>query len=613
MIARAIIILLAFGVILSIPYVLRPAEEIPPADALHLVAISPHIEAIQYEFGRAFGQWHKAKYGRPVVIDWRNIGGTSELARYIESEFVAGFKLHWTRTLGKAWDSRAAAGFNDGKLDAALASQPSQAQPEDVGLAARRAFLASNVGIGIDVFFGGGSFDHDRIARRGYIVDSGLSREHPDWLAPDIIPQRLGGEVYYDKQGRWYGACLSTFGICYNRDSLERLGIHKPPTQWADLADPRYYRQIALADPTKSGSIAKAFEMIIQQQMHREVEARKAAAGDNWNPQQEQQAVAAGWLRAMQLIQRMAANSRYFSDGAGMVVTDVADGNAAAGMSIDYYTRFTAESVTGRKAGDRGQGTGDSNDRQGDTETRRRGDATADKVTRWQGDKARTAGAGGPEVASGEWRMASDGASRLVFVTPIGGTSVSADPVAMFRGAPNAEVARHFIEFVMSPAGQKLWDYRVGTPGGPVRYCLRRLPIRKDMYTPQHRQYMADPVEDPYVIAARMTYRADWTAGLFNFLRPYIQSMAIEPHAELQAAWRAVIQAGGPAANTGAVRTLGAMPLTYEQAAGQNVADPFSRMALTRQWAVFFKEHYERAALQAAVTSEATTATTATD
>ena len=277
--------------------------------------------------------------------------------------------------------------------------------------------------------------------------------------------------------------------------------------------------------------------MIIQQQMHQEVDARKAAAGPTWNKQMEQEAVAAGWDRAMRLIQRIAANGRYFTEGASSVVTDVADGNAAAGMSIDYYTRFSAESV-----------------------------ATA------------------------------DGMSRLQFVTPVGGTSVSADPVAMFRGAPNAEVARHFIEFVMSEDGQKLWNYKIGTPGGPVQYALRRLPIRKDMYTPEHRRFMSDPKEEPYDIAAQMTYRPDWTGALFNFLRPYIQSMVIEPHAELRVAWRAILASGGPAANAEAMRVLGEMPLTYEQAGKQDVANPFSRMALTRGWAEFFKDHYEVAA-----------------
>ena len=539
--ARFILILLAFGVILGIPYLLRPAREIPPPNALQLVVTTPNTEAIRYEFGQAFRDWHQAKYGRPVVIDWRIIGGTSDIVRYVESEYSAAFKHYWTNILQGTWTGEVAGGFTDYKLDAALASQPAGSQPSSAKLRARQAFLASNVGVGIDVFFGGGTFDHDRSARKGYLVDSGLAKLHPDWLAPEIMPQNLGGEMYYDKQGRWYGSCLTTFGICYNRDSLQRLGIEKAPTQWMDLADPRYFKQIALADPTKSGSIAKAFEMIVQQQMHQEVDERKAAAVEAWSKQMEQEAVAAGWMRAMHLIQRISANARYFSDGSSSIVTDVADGNAAAGMSIDYYARFDAESVAGP-----------------------------------------------------------DGQSRLVYVTPVGGTSVSVDPVSMFRGAPNAEVARHFVEFVMSPEGQKLWDYKLGTPGGPIKYALRRLPVRKDMYTPEHRRYMSDPNEEPYQIAAQMTYRPDWTGTLFGFSRVYIQSIAIDPHQELQQAWHEIIQAGGPQANPQALQIFGQMPLTYDQIPAQNVTDPISRMALTRDWALFFREQYEKAGTTAA-------------
>ncbi len=542
MIARAIVILAAFSVVLAIPYVLRPAKEIPPPDAVRLVVISPHNEAIRYEFARAFRDWHEAKYSQPVVIDWRVTGGTSDIVRYIESEYSAAFRQHWTNRLGNPWTEDAAAGFTDYKLDAPpgtqpAQSQPAQTQPVSAKQKARQAFLASGVSIGLDVFFGGGSFDMDRTARKGYLVDSGLAKLHPDWLAPEIMPQSLGGETYYDKQGRWYGACLTTFGICYNRDSLQRLGIDRPPAQWSDLADPRYFRQIALSDPTKSGSIAKAFEMIIQQQMHQEVDDRQARAGAAWNKQMEQQAVAAGWTRAMHLIQRIAANSRYFSDGSSMVVSDVSDGNAAAGMSIDYYSRFNAESVA-----------------------------------------------------------APDGRSRLGFVTPIGGTSVSADPVGVFRGAPHADVARHFVEFVLSVDGQNLWDYRAGTPGGPVKYSLRRLPVRRDMYTPEHRRYMSDPDEQPYLVAQKMTYRPDWTAGAFNFLRVYIQSLAIDPHQELQAGWQAILAAGGPERSPRAMQLFGQMPVAYDQIPAQTITDPIQRMQLTRDWAMFFRHHYTDAA-----------------
>ena len=60
---------------------------------------------------------------------------------------------------------------------------------------------------------------------------------------------------------------MSTFGSIYNRDSLERLGYKGTPSNWRDLADVRFFRELALADPTKSGSITKAFEMIVQQEM----------------------------------------------------------------------------------------------------------------------------------------------------------------------------------------------------------------------------------------------------------------------------------------------------------------------------------------------------------
>ena len=70
---------------------------------------------------------------------------------------------------------------------------------------------------------------------------------------------------------------LSSYGILYNRDALRRLGFTRAPEQWGDLPDPRYVGQIGMCDPTKSGSIAAAFENVIQQQMHLSCDALGAA------------------------------------------------------------------------------------------------------------------------------------------------------------------------------------------------------------------------------------------------------------------------------------------------------------------------------------------------
>lgn len=53
---------------------------------------------------------------------------------------------------------------------------------------------------------------------------------------------------------------------------------------------------VALTDPTKSGSIAKAFENVIQQQMQKRLYALEASVGEQIDPgQQEAQAVREGW------------------------------------------------------------------------------------------------------------------------------------------------------------------------------------------------------------------------------------------------------------------------------------------------------------------------------
>ena len=78
-----------FIVVLAVPYLLRPAEDGPDPDALPLVVLTPHTQAIWYEFERAFSAWHQEKYGQPVDIDWRNPGGTSAIARFLDARYDA--------------------------------------------------------------------------------------------------------------------------------------------------------------------------------------------------------------------------------------------------------------------------------------------------------------------------------------------------------------------------------------------------------------------------------------------------------------------------------------------------------------------------------------------
>jgi iron(III) transport system substrate-binding protein len=526
-------ILLCLAAVIAAPLVLR--EE--PQTALsagedELVIVSPHSEQIRYEFSRAFELFYRNKTGRSIHIDWRLPGGTTEIVRYLNSEFEAGFRSYWTQKLGLPWTRAVLEGFSDSRTNGS-ADKPSPAEH------ARHAFLNSEIGCGIDLFFGGGSFDFINLANRGFLIDSGVLDRNPELYSSGGemgIPQSLGGEPYWDPHGRWVGACLAGFGICYNTDVLTRLGLTSPPTQWVDLADRRLFRSVALADPTKSGSVAKAYELMIQQQMNQRL---SEIAGSTPEELAESQAVREGWDRGLQLLIQLAANSRYFSDAAPKVPADVAYGEAAAGMCIDFYGRSESEAVLDPR-----------------------------------------------------------GRTRMQYGNVRGGTSVGADSIALLRGAPHPEIGKAFIDFVMSREGQKLWDFRLQTPGGPVRYSLRRLPIRREFYKEPFRSFMADGEADPYRDAQAFQYHEAWTAPLFSTLRFLVRVMCIDSREELVAARSAIGDA--PVNSPAFQKLLDVSRVRYDVALQQiretlHSADRLNEVRLADLLSSYFRNQYREA------------------
>lgn len=524
---RITLVFLAMALVVGVPFLLRPEQNLLAAADDTLVVITPHNEAIRYEFTRAFTEWYREQTGRTVRIDWRIVGGTSEIAKFLQSEFFTVFQREWTRG-GRRWTPEVQAAFDNPQVQPATDAEGG----EDPGRVARRAFLESASGIGVDVFFGGGEFDFARQARAGRLVPSRILQTHPEWFREDSIPQSVSGENFYDPEGRWIGTCLSAFGIVYNVDSVERLGFQEAPDSWLDLTKPNAYRQVALADPTKSGSAAKAFEMIIQQQMQQAVEELGLEAG-----------LREGWRRGLQVIMRASANARYFTDAASKVPMDVALGDAALGMSIDFYGRFQSEAVA-----------------------------------------------------------AQDGSSRVQYVTPLGGSSVGVDPIGLLRGAPNPEVAERFLEFVLSMDGQKLWDFKVGTPGGPVRYALRRPPVRKQLYAPEYEKFRSDPGVDPYRDAGNFFYHAQWTSPLFRTMTFIIRVSCLDTHHEQIRAWGEIIRRGMPADALAIFDDLSVVD--YDTALEKiapvlRSADRIQEVQLAKQLGDHFRSQY-RAAAEAA-------------
>ncbi len=517
--------LIALAALLLVPFALRPKLTEEPETSRRLVLLTPNNEAIRYEMTRGFRLFLEQSGQKPVKLDWRNPGGTTEIARYLSSEYRSVFEQYYLVKTGQTLTERGALAF----------ANPKQSpEGNDEAAQARRMFLSSNISINIDILFGGGSYDFSQHAAAGRLVDAGVAQRNPGLFGDGAgaIPQTVGGEPYWDKQGRWVGTCVSGFGICYNPEALRQLGITSVPRRWGDLADPRLAGKVALADPSKSGSANKAFEMIVQQAMSDAVAAAGAPAKGS---AAEAEALGRGFDDGMRLIRKIGGVSRYFSDSATKVVQDVQSGSAAIGMCIDFYGRFESEG--------------------------------------------------------------SGAADRLSFVLPDGGSSMGADPIGLLRGAPSPELAKTFIDYVLSPAGQAMWAYKRGVPGGPSRYALRRTPILPLMFAPERRPLLSDPDENPYVAARAFTYHAAWTGPLFRALSFVIRLMCVDTEQELHEASAALQAHGSPPRARAAFDDMSLVSYAIvrdEIAPALATGDPLREVAIQNRLVTALKRHYER-------------------
>lgn len=245
-----------------------------------------------------------------------------------------------------------------------------------------------------------------------------------------------------------------------------------------------------------------------------------------------------GWKRGLNLLQALAANARYFTDSSSKIPYDVAQGDAAAGTAIDFYGRALEDAVRG-----------------------------------------------------------GNGRSRLRWVAPPGGTSLSVDPVAVLRGAPNMAIAQEFVNFSLSERGQLLWNYRPGTPGGPARSALRRLPVRRDLYTPERLENFSDPDALPYERTGKFVYQPELTKPAFDALRLIFRAMCMDPHEELRRVWETNGEGPPPADSP----CFDISPVSYDKVMSELVPliESGDALELTRRTAeisAWFRANYRSAA-----------------
>jgi len=226
-----------------------------------------------------------------------------------------------------------------------------------------------------------------------------------------------------------------------------------------------------------------------------------------------------GWNEGWRVLRGLCANARYFAAASYRPPTDVSTGDAAAGLAIDFYGRSQAQAVLQP----------------------------------------------GQSPAEG----------RVGYSEPAGDVFIDPDPISILRGGPNPDLARRFIEFVLSDEGQALWQFApLDTPEGadnptimdageqvqlgPAHYALRRMPVRRD-FIDAYWPHLVDQV-DPYEIASDVESQG-WRSAIGMMMGAF----GVDTHEELQAAWRALNDAraagdANPEALAEAQRLIFSMP-----------------------------------------------------
>jgi ABC-type Fe3+ transport system substrate-binding protein len=121
------------------------------------------------------------------------------------------------------------------------------------------------------------------------------------------------------------------------------------------------------------------------------------------------------------------------------------------------------------------------------------------------------------------------------YVLPKDGTIVNADPIALLKTSKNVEAAQAFIEWVLSPEGQKIWlDPNVNRM--PINVEVFNTPegkSRQDLYLQYNLTLKAATIEFSDELASSYEQALIW----------FFDSTIVKPQAELRSAWIKLIQA----------------------------------------------------------------------
>jgi ABC-type Fe3+ transport system substrate-binding protein len=202
------------------------------------------------------------------------------------------------------------------------------------------------------------------------------------------------------------------------------------------------------------------------------------------------------------------------------------------------------------------------------------------------------------------------GSDRLGYVMPAGLTVINPDSIGILKGAPDLDVARRFVTFVLTKNAQKIWMLPVGAEGGPNTYVLGRMCVIPELFT-ELANVSVVPVKNPFEEEPKLMYNSTLGSIRYSLVNDLFGSTIIDTHEDLVSAWRGIIATENTLAEAGFTSTrieeakekLGEAPLTRDEAlaaAGQ-WGNAEARNRYISVWHEFAIEKYQNATKIAAL------------
>jgi len=249
---------------------------------------------------------------------------------------------------------------------------------------------------------------------------------------------------------------------------------------------------------------------------------------------------ACGWDKGWAVLTGISANTRTFLSSSAASVVEIGTGDAAYGVAIDQY---------------------------------------------------------------GQAQVAYYGTKNVTFTLPEGQTVITPDCIGILKNAPHLELARHFLEFVLSRDGQMLWMQPRGAPGGAVKYRINRMSVIPALYDELHDSPITT---NPFTLHNAFAYSDALSAKRHTILSQLIAAWMIDTHDWLAKAWRALNSPAGQkldeARRQALLAQLTAPPMPLDdllRLAAGDFKDPVKRTALINQWQAAAIDRYKSVLAQA--------------